>query len=82
MFFISVCCLGQAAPSAQVLKITDLHFGASSLGEAKDRGELGSKSIKDVGVIHNLNSKAYTGFIFQIQGCGHKVRVVLAIKGA
>lgn len=57
MFFIWVCCSGQAAPSARVLKITDLHFGASSLGEAKDRGELGSKSMKDVGVIHKSEFK-------------------------
>lgn len=57
MFFISVCCSGQAVPSAQVLKIPDLHFGTSSLGEAKDRGKIGSKSIKDIGVIHKSEFK-------------------------
>lgn len=58
----------------QPLQPMDLRFWTSSLGEAKDRGEA---LVQKHEGCRCLKSKAYTGFIFQIQGYGNKAEGVV-----
>lgn len=66
---------------SRVPTVMGLRFCPSSRVRPRTERELWSKSIRDVRAIRQSpNSNACREFIFRVQGCGNKARVVVAIK--